>query len=99
MADAAQTDAELIAISRASPESFAILFDRHAVAIHRYVARRMGAAEADDLLGQTFLLAFERRHLAHLVTASPVDQVGRDPVEPGQSARPRHVVPTASRAE
>jgi RNA polymerase sigma-70 factor (ECF subfamily) len=61
-ADAAQTDAELIAISRASPESFAILFDRHAVAIHRYVARRMGAAEADDLLGQTFLLAFERRH-------------------------------------
>jgi RNA polymerase sigma-70 factor (ECF subfamily) len=61
-ADAAQTDAELTAISRASPESFAILFDRHAVAIHRYVARRMGAAEADDLLGQTFLLAFERRH-------------------------------------
>jgi RNA polymerase sigma factor (sigma-70 family) len=62
MADAVQTDAELIAISRASPESFAVLFDRHAVAIHRYVARRMGAAEADDLLGQTFLLAFERRH-------------------------------------
>ncbi|WP_232828125.1 RNA polymerase sigma factor [Kribbella monticola] len=38
------------------------MFDRHAVAIHRYVARRLGSSEADDLLGQTFLLAFERRH-------------------------------------
>jgi RNA polymerase sigma factor (sigma-70 family) len=55
-------DAELIVGSRVSPELFAVLFDRHAVAIHRYVARRLGTTEADDLLGQTFLLAFERRH-------------------------------------
>jgi RNA polymerase sigma-70 factor (ECF subfamily) len=45
-----------------TPEDFALLFDRHAVTIHRYVARRLGTTEADDLLGQTFLIAFERRH-------------------------------------
>jgi RNA polymerase sigma-70 factor (ECF subfamily) len=56
-----RTDAELIAASRDSPDEFALVFDRHAVAIHRYIARRLGTAEADDLLGQTFLLAFERR--------------------------------------
>jgi len=44
------------------PAEFAHLFDRHAVKIHRYVARRLGSTEADDLLGQTFLIAFERRH-------------------------------------
>ncbi len=43
-------------------EDFARLFDLHAVTIHRYVARRLGSTEADDLLGQTFLIAFERRH-------------------------------------
>ncbi|MER7244563.1 sigma-70 family RNA polymerase sigma factor [Kribbella sp. NPDC000426] len=37
------------------------MFDRHAPAIHRYIARRLGTGEADDLVGQTFLIAFERR--------------------------------------
>ncbi len=60
--DERRTDAELIAASRDSPDHFALVFDRHAVAIHRYIARRLGRTEADDLLGQTFLLAFERRH-------------------------------------
>lgn len=60
--DRLPTDADLITESQVSPELFAVLFDRHAVAIHRYVARRLGSTEADDLLGQTFLLAFERRH-------------------------------------
>ncbi|MEH0975169.1 RNA polymerase sigma factor [Micromonospora sp. CPCC 205546] len=42
------------------PERFATLFDRHAVAVHRYLARRVGSA-ADDLLAETFLIAFRRR--------------------------------------
>ncbi|HET6739030.1 MAG TPA: sigma-70 family RNA polymerase sigma factor [Kribbella sp.] len=42
-------------------DDFAVLFDLHAPAIHRYIARRLGTAEADDLVGQTFLIAFERR--------------------------------------
>ncbi len=45
-----------------TPEDFARLFDQHAVTIHRYVALRLGRTEADDLLGETFLIAFERRH-------------------------------------
>lgn len=58
-------DARLISSSQDAPEDFALLFDRHAVAIHRYVARRLGSSEADDLVGQTFLIAFERRHRYH----------------------------------
>jgi RNA polymerase sigma factor (sigma-70 family) len=47
--------------SAEKPEEFALLFDRYAVKLHRYIARRLGSTEADDLLGQTFLIAFERR--------------------------------------
>lgn len=54
------TDAELIRAGE-QPEEFARLFDRYAVTIHRYIARRLGRTEADDLLGQTFLIAFEGR--------------------------------------
>jgi RNA polymerase sigma factor (sigma-70 family) len=50
-----KTDAELI------DSAFAELFDRHAVAVHRYLARRIGPTTADDLLAQTFLVAFEGR--------------------------------------
>jgi RNA polymerase sigma-70 factor (ECF subfamily) len=39
---------------------FAVLFDRHAVAVHRYIARRVGITAADDLLAQTFLVAAGR---------------------------------------
>ncbi len=43
------------------PAAFAELFDRHAVAIYRYLARRAGPQAADDLVAATFLVAFERR--------------------------------------
>ena len=54
------TDAELIARSLEQPEHFAALFDRHATAVHRYLGRRVGDL-ADDLLSETFLIAFRRR--------------------------------------
>ena len=57
----ARDDATLIALSRRSPESFAVLFDRHAPAIHAYVERRLGPDAADDLVAETFLVAFQRR--------------------------------------
>ena len=57
----APTDASLVERSWSEPEAFAGLFDRHAAAIHRYVARRLGAAVADDLLGETFAIAFAQR--------------------------------------
>jgi RNA polymerase sigma factor (sigma-70 family) len=54
-------DTDLESASRKTPEDFAVLFDLHAPAIHRYIARRLGTGEADDLVAQTFLIAFERR--------------------------------------
>lgn len=55
------TDAEVIRRSRREPELFAIVFDRHAPVIHRYVHRRVGREAADDLVAETFLAAFGKR--------------------------------------
>lgn len=54
-------DAELIRQSWTDSERFATLFDRHHRPIHRYVARRLGTQAADDIVGETFLIAFRRR--------------------------------------
>ncbi|MGY1811201.1 RNA polymerase sigma factor [Blastococcus sp. SYSU D00820] len=58
--DRLPSDAELVARSLEDPEQFATLFDRHADAVHRYLGRRIGEL-ADDLLSETFLVAFRRR--------------------------------------
>jgi RNA polymerase sigma-70 factor (ECF subfamily) len=42
-------------------ELFALLYDRYAPDIHRYVARRLGDAVADDITADTFLVAFRIR--------------------------------------
>lgn len=55
-------DAALIDRSRRKPEEFAAVFDRHADRVHHYLSRRAGPSEADDLLSETFLAAFEQRH-------------------------------------
>jgi hypothetical protein len=34
----------------------AVLYDRHSAAIYRYVARRFGAAAADDIVADCFLV-------------------------------------------
>ena len=60
-ADRRADDATLIARSRAEPEAFAAIFDRHATDIHHYAARRLGAGPAEDVVGETFLVAFRRR--------------------------------------
>jgi RNA polymerase sigma factor (sigma-70 family) len=62
------TDAAVIERSLRDPDAFAALFDRHAAAIHRYAARRLGTEAADDLMAETFTVAFQRRDrydLAH----------------------------------
>lgn len=41
---------------------FGRLFDEHAAALHRYLARRVGTTIADDLVSETFLTALRRRH-------------------------------------
>lgn len=55
-------DAALIERSRDDPEAFAAVYDRHAAPLHRYVARRLGDAAADDVVADTFLDAFRGRH-------------------------------------
>lgn len=55
------TDAELIEASLRVPEKFAVIFDRHAPHIQRYLARRLGQQVADDLLAEAFLVAFSKR--------------------------------------
>jgi DNA-directed RNA polymerase specialized sigma24 family protein len=54
-------DAQLIRASRAEPARFGAIFDRHAPHIQRYLARRLGQQIADDLVAETFLVAFRRR--------------------------------------
>ena len=54
-------DAAVIEASFAEPDRFASLFDRHAPHIYRYLARRVGRQAADDLMAETFLVAFGKR--------------------------------------
>ena len=57
----AVTDADVIAASLFDPRQFAIVFDRHAGTVFRFLVRRVGRDTADELLGDTFRTAFEVR--------------------------------------
>jgi len=56
-----EDDAEIIARSLRRPDRFATIFDRHATHIRRYLARRLGGHVADDLVAETFVVAFGKR--------------------------------------
>jgi RNA polymerase sigma factor (sigma-70 family) len=57
------SDGDLIARSTDDPELFGEVVRRHAVKVGRYVARRaVGAVNADDVLAETFITAFQQRH-------------------------------------
>lgn len=55
------TDSEIIQRSLDQPAAFAELFDRHAGVVGRYAARRLGGNAGEDILSETFLVAFARR--------------------------------------
>ena len=55
------SDADAILASARDPGAFGVLFDRHATTVFRYVVRRVGPDDADDLLSEVFRLAFELR--------------------------------------
>ncbi|WP_333773068.1 RNA polymerase sigma factor [Streptomyces sp. IBSBF 3136] len=62
------SDGSVIERSWEIPDAFAVIFDRYADDIHRYIARRLGSDTADDLMAETFEIAFKRRRrydLAH----------------------------------
>jgi RNA polymerase sigma factor (sigma-70 family) len=50
------TDAEILAAVPSDPSAFIHIFERHFSAIHRYVARQLGA-EADDVTAEVFIRA------------------------------------------
>jgi RNA polymerase sigma factor (sigma-70 family) len=54
-------DAVILRESLADPELFAILVRRHAPALQRYVTRRIGTGAAEDVVAETFLVAFRQR--------------------------------------
>jgi RNA polymerase sigma factor (sigma-70 family) len=56
------TDAELVVASLREPPRFALLFDRHARAVHRYVASRVRLSDVDDVVSETFVIAFRTRY-------------------------------------
>ena len=51
----------MIARSLVDGAAFATIFDRHAGVVFRFLVRRVGRDPADEMLGETFRIAFERR--------------------------------------
>ena len=54
-------DTELLALARTQPEVFGVIYERHAPVVYRYLARRVGPAAAEDLLGEVFVAALGAR--------------------------------------
>lgn len=55
------TDSEIIRRSIEQPAAFAELYDRHARVVGAFAARRVGSDAGQDVLSETFLVAFRRR--------------------------------------
>ena len=54
-------DNEVVERSMREPAVFEALYDRHATSVYRYAAQRLGDHAAEDVMSETFLVAFERR--------------------------------------
>ncbi len=55
------SDADVLALSRARPELLGVVYQRHATAVYRHLARRVGSTAAEDLLGEVFAVAVAAR--------------------------------------
>ncbi|MFG3436243.1 RNA polymerase sigma factor [Nonomuraea sp. NPDC047897] len=55
-------DVTVVERSLDDPELFAHLYDRYFKEVHRYLAARLGSEQAEDLVAESFLLAFNGRH-------------------------------------
>jgi RNA polymerase sigma-70 factor (ECF subfamily) len=54
-------DHELLVLARTRPEVLGVVYERHAPAVFRYLARRTGTPAAEDLLGEVFVAAVAAR--------------------------------------
>ena len=55
------TDAELLLRSVLEPAVFGELYERHGVAVRRYVVSRIGSTGGEDLAAEVFIRAFRGR--------------------------------------
>lgn len=55
------TDSDIFRRSGQNPRAFAELFDRHAPVIARFAHRRVGADAFEDVVSETFLIAYRKR--------------------------------------
>jgi RNA polymerase sigma-70 factor (ECF subfamily) len=55
------SDSELLAALPRQPELMGVLYERHALAVFRYLARRAGPTVAEDLLSEVFIAALDAR--------------------------------------
>jgi RNA polymerase sigma-70 factor (ECF subfamily) len=55
------TDGDIIRRSIDQPSAFAELFERHSRVVGAFAARRVGVDAGEDILSETFLVAFRRR--------------------------------------
>src|ERR1700749_2630847 len=56
-----RSDSELLADLPRQPVVMGVLYERHAPALFRYLARRAGPAAAEDLLSEVFTAALDAR--------------------------------------
>ena len=68
--DSNSSDAEVLARSLVDASAFAILYERHHIAVRRYVARRVGSEAGDDLSSEVFTRAFRGRDRCRAEQAS-----------------------------
>jgi RNA polymerase sigma-70 factor (ECF subfamily) len=59
--EASLADGDLVATSLSDPQRFALLFDRHVRVVHRYVSSRIRPDDVDDVVSETFVIAFRTR--------------------------------------
>jgi RNA polymerase sigma-70 factor, ECF subfamily len=55
------SDSEVLASLPRQPELMGVLYERHALAVFRYLARRAGPGTAEDLVSEVFVAALDAR--------------------------------------
>jgi DNA-directed RNA polymerase specialized sigma24 family protein len=55
------TDDELMRRSASEPALFGVLYERYELVVRRYVTRRVGAGDGEDLAAEVFARAFRSR--------------------------------------
>jgi RNA polymerase sigma-70 factor (ECF subfamily) len=61
MTDDQRSDSEILVSLPHEPELMGVLYERHAPAVFRYLARRAGPTAAEDLLSEVFIAALDAR--------------------------------------